>query len=189
MAISAGPPVWVAQVEHGTIDVSSALSHPVHPVQLYEAAAVLLVLAVLLARPERWCRWGVPWLLFAYCALSFTVQWLRADGDRGLLGPALGVWVGPFLGVVLFGALLLQLLRGQGVQMRRAAQWAVGSMLIHGVVAWGIASELRAIGQTQLRLSLAQWTAVLVALAASTVFPRRWPLRDAAPGAAATQRV
>lgn len=76
------------QVTLGLVAADAGTSLPVHPVQLYESAATLLLgLALLRVRPSA-LRPGLLALaaFLAYAALAFALQFLRADSAL-LIGP------------------------------------------------------------------------------------------------------
>src|SRR5204863_6372232 len=81
-----GTEAYSAHVARGWITPGDPLSLPVHPVQLYAAAAGLVMFLVL-------SRWKAAWpgqriWLFAlfYGVYRFCVEWLRGD-FRPLIGP------------------------------------------------------------------------------------------------------
>jgi phosphatidylglycerol---prolipoprotein diacylglyceryl transferase len=76
-----GSPAYYQQVLSGVLPAGADRSLPVHPVALYEAAGVLVLLAALMLLDRRWRRWGESFLAFGigYCVLRFLLDWLRAD--------------------------------------------------------------------------------------------------------------
>jgi phosphatidylglycerol:prolipoprotein diacylglycerol transferase len=77
----AGSPAFYQHLTAGLLPPDADRSLPVHPVQLYEAAAVL-VLGGLLWLVDPWLhRWGESFLLFGlgYGAIRFICEWFRAD--------------------------------------------------------------------------------------------------------------
>ena len=82
-------PAWDRQVDLGLITASDAYSLPVHPTQLYESAygLVLLGLTLLVRRYRRFS--GEVFLFFfaAYGTVRSYFETLRADTQRGGLGP------------------------------------------------------------------------------------------------------
>ncbi len=77
----AGSPAYYQHLTAGLLPPSAERSLPVHPVQLYEMAASLVLLGVLLLVDGRLRRWGESFLLFGigYTAIRFAVEWFRAD--------------------------------------------------------------------------------------------------------------
>jgi phosphatidylglycerol:prolipoprotein diacylglycerol transferase len=76
----AGSDTFKQHVKYGLISKSDEVSLPVHPVQLYEAAAAALLAAFLHFR----VRWNNPGdtalaLLLGYAAIRFGTEYLRAD--------------------------------------------------------------------------------------------------------------
>jgi len=93
----------------GLIDSDATASLPVHPVQLYESAAALLLCFALLRRRAASRRPGTEALTaFAgYAAIAFALQFLRADNAL-LLGPLTGnqlIYLGWLAAVPLLAAL------------------------------------------------------------------------------------
>jgi phosphatidylglycerol:prolipoprotein diacylglycerol transferase len=84
-----GSAAFQEQVALGLLPAGAPTSLPVHPTQVYESlAGVLLLGAVLLARRRR--RWpGEALAVFAvgYAVLRFLIETVRADPQRGSLGP------------------------------------------------------------------------------------------------------
>lgn len=87
-----GPPVFVAHAELGLVSPTSLASAPVHPTQLYEAAAwaALVPIAALVRARAR--RDGAAWatLVVGHALARSALELLRGDAGRAELGPALG---------------------------------------------------------------------------------------------------
>ena len=66
----------------GMIEPGALASLPVYPVQLYEAALLLVLILVLTRVQWRRCPRGALIVLtvFAYALLRFFIEFLRADG-------------------------------------------------------------------------------------------------------------
>ncbi len=79
----AGTHAWERHVEAGWIGPGALLSLPVHPKQLYLAAAGLALLALLLAYAPRRRRDGevMTLLMIAYPVTRFTTEFFRGDAD------------------------------------------------------------------------------------------------------------
>ena len=77
----AGSPAFHQHLTAGLLPPNADRSLPVHPVQLYEAAAVLVLWGLLWLVDPRLRRWGESFLLFGlgYCAIRFVCEWFRAD--------------------------------------------------------------------------------------------------------------
>jgi phosphatidylglycerol:prolipoprotein diacylglycerol transferase len=110
---------YAAQLDAGLIDIDSRLSLPVHPVQLYSAAAGLLLFV---AASRFWRRWrSRPGLTFAfywflYAAVRFCIEFLRGDVPRHVLSV-----------LTLSQAICLLILAGTGLALWRArAVFAAG---------------------------------------------------------------
>jgi len=94
----AGSPAYYQHLTAGLLAPSAERSLPVHPVPLYEAAAVLMLWGLLGVADGRLRRWGESFLLFVlgYCAIRFVCEWFRADSAllAGNLTPAQVVCLG-----------------------------------------------------------------------------------------------
>lgn len=77
----AGSPAYTQHLTAGLLPPQANRSLPVHPVQLYEAAAVLALWGLLWLVDPRLRRWGESFLLFGlgYSAIRFVCEWFRAD--------------------------------------------------------------------------------------------------------------
>jgi phosphatidylglycerol:prolipoprotein diacylglycerol transferase len=78
-------PAWRAQLDAGEIALAQA-AHPVHPTQLYESLACLLIFAVLyyVVRPRKRRDGQVfAWFLILYAIARSAIEVLR-DDDRGV---------------------------------------------------------------------------------------------------------
>lgn len=187
MAVAAGPPVWLAQVEQREITAVRVLSNPTHPVQLYEAVAVAVLFGLALKYRQRWksprqmcCALG-----FAYAAIAFALEWLRGDVDRGFLGPSLQLSVALWGSALMLMAMLWLMLRSFEWGASQRMRWGVVFALGYGVLMWSIASQL---GQDHVRMvrvsvaqALAMLAAVWVAFAAAGIAARAQLSAPAAP--------
>ena len=77
----AGSPAFYQHLTAGLLPPGADRSLPVHPVQLYEAAAMLVLGGLLWLIDRRLRRFGESFLLFGlgYCAIRFACEWFRAD--------------------------------------------------------------------------------------------------------------
>ncbi len=77
----AGSPAFYQHLTAGLLPPGADRSLPVHPVQLYEAAGVLVLWGLLGLVDRRLRRWGESFLLFGlgYGAVRFVCEWFRAD--------------------------------------------------------------------------------------------------------------
>jgi phosphatidylglycerol---prolipoprotein diacylglyceryl transferase len=82
-------PVWAAHVARFGDAVSAPWTRPLHPTQLYEAAGLGALLAVLFALRRRQRRSGAVFAaaLFGYGALRLASEAFRDDADRGVYTP------------------------------------------------------------------------------------------------------
>ena len=84
-----GSPAFDQQTLQGLLPAGASQSLPVHPTQLYESLAgialLMLVLAVRRLRPAA----GQPFAAFVlgYAVLRYAIEIVRADLNRGALGP------------------------------------------------------------------------------------------------------
>ncbi len=76
-----GSPAFYQHLTAGLLPRGAERSLPVHPVQLYEAVAVLALGGWLALMDRRLLRWGESFLAFGlgYCAIRFVCEWFRAD--------------------------------------------------------------------------------------------------------------
>jgi phosphatidylglycerol:prolipoprotein diacylglycerol transferase len=84
-----GSPAFRQHVAEGLLPAAAPASLPVHPTQAYESLAGLFLLGViLLARRRRRCP-GEALAAFAvgYAVLRFLIETVRADPQRGSVGP------------------------------------------------------------------------------------------------------
>ena len=98
-------PAWSQQLHDGLIDASATGSLPVLPTQLFEAAALLVLFAVLLFVYRRWRRGTAGMYLIGYAALRFGMEYLRGD-PRAAVGP-FSVSQAISLGMAAVGAAML----------------------------------------------------------------------------------
>lgn len=77
----ADSPAYLQHRSAGLLPPRARRSLPVHPVQLYEATAVLILLGVLVLIDGRLRHWGESFLLsvLGYATIRFTLDWFRAD--------------------------------------------------------------------------------------------------------------
>jgi phosphatidylglycerol:prolipoprotein diacylglycerol transferase len=80
-----GSPAFLHHMDRYALDREAAASLPVHPTQLYEAAAGLVLLALVLAVRRRRRFHGQVMLLLAigYGAARFGFEYVRDDPERG----------------------------------------------------------------------------------------------------------
>jgi prolipoprotein diacylglyceryltransferase len=187
MSVTAGPPVWLAQVERAEIPASRLLSMATHPVQLYEALAVACLVGLVVKYRQRWRepREFFCLLSFGYVLIAVALEWLRGDVERGFLGPALRPSIALGCSVMLLTALLWLTLKGLQWAVPRRVRWSLGFVLGYGLLTWRIGSQLDFDHVRVVRLSIAQVLAGVAAacsaLAASTAVARTPLAATAAP--------
>lgn len=99
-----GSPAWGEQLEHGLIDSTALRSIPVLPTQLFEAAALLVLFALVLAIYLRTRRYAAGVYLVGYAFIRFGLEYLRGD-PRAAVGPfsiSQTISIGVFLAGVVF---------------------------------------------------------------------------------------
>lgn len=98
-----GSPAYSQQRVEGLLPPGAAHSLPVHPAQLYESLNGLILLCVLLL-VRRWRKFsGAMFVAFTmgYGVLRYIVEDLRADAQRGNVGP---FTTSQFIGLTTFAA-------------------------------------------------------------------------------------
>jgi phosphatidylglycerol:prolipoprotein diacylglycerol transferase len=97
-----------------SVNVGTPLGLPLHPTQLYDAGAELIILAILLATERRWRPYvgRTFWLYILLYAISrFIIEFYRGD-ERGMVFGALST--SQFVSVLILPISLLMLLRLRG---------------------------------------------------------------------------
>jgi len=116
LAFPKGSPAWKLHVDQGLIAKSAAESLPVHPTQLYEAAACLLIFLWLyfFVRPRKRFS-GQLFFLFcmAYAVARFAIEFLRADQRGEILGMSTSQTLG--IPLFLFGLVMYIVYRRKGI--------------------------------------------------------------------------
>jgi phosphatidylglycerol:prolipoprotein diacylglycerol transferase len=84
----AGSPAWEQHVLQGLLAPDAPRSLAVHPTQLYESLAglVLLALAMAVRRVRRSPGQAFASVVAAYAVVRYVIETLRADADRGTVG-------------------------------------------------------------------------------------------------------
>jgi phosphatidylglycerol:prolipoprotein diacylglycerol transferase len=72
-------PAWYTQVHDGLIDAAAPSALPVLPTQLFEAAALLVLFAVLLAVYRRYRAYTAGLYMIGYAFIRFGLEYLRGD--------------------------------------------------------------------------------------------------------------
>ncbi len=128
----AGSPAYNQQIKDGIIKFGAAHAAPVHPTQLYESlnGLILLCLVFLVRRYRKFSGEMFVAFTMGYGVLRFIVEDLRADAERGNVGP---LSTSQFIGVCTFlaGAALLAWLYSRYQKDPHAAQlWVDGQALV-----------------------------------------------------------
>jgi phosphatidylglycerol:prolipoprotein diacylglycerol transferase len=108
-----GSPAWLEQLKDHLITADAARSLPIHPTQLYEVAngLVLFGLTMLVRRYRRFSGQMFVAFTMGYAVLRYLVETVRADEDRGGLGPFSESQIIGIVTFVLAGALYVSLWR------------------------------------------------------------------------------
>lgn len=96
-------PAWYEQVNAGLIDAGAKTSLPVLPTQLFEAAALLVLFAVLLAVYRKFRRGTAAIYLVGYGIIRFALESLRGDPRVAFFGLSIGQIIS--IGVIALGFL------------------------------------------------------------------------------------
>ena len=85
----AGSPAFVEQTRLGLLAPGAAASLPVHPTQLYESLAgvVLLFFVFAVRRRQRVAGYALAAFTMGYAVLRYLIEIVRADPGRGAVGP------------------------------------------------------------------------------------------------------
>jgi phosphatidylglycerol:prolipoprotein diacylglycerol transferase len=101
----AGSPAFVEHRSLGLLTPGASASLPVHPTQLYESLAGIVLLFVVLAvrRRQRLSGYALAAFALGYGVLRYGIEIVRADPNRGAVGP----WsTSQFIAIVTAGAAL-----------------------------------------------------------------------------------
>jgi phosphatidylglycerol:prolipoprotein diacylglycerol transferase len=128
----AGSPAFNQQRAEGLLGPTATHSLPVHPTQLYESlnGLILLCLVFLVRRFRKFSGEMFVAFTMGYAVLRYFVEVLRADEQRGNIGP---LSTSQFIGVVTFlaGAALLAWLFARYRKNPHAMQlWTDGQALV-----------------------------------------------------------
>ena len=113
----AGSPAFTEQTLLGLLPSGATQSLPVHPTQLYESLAglVLLVLVLAVRRRQEFSGQALAAFALGYAVLRYLIEVVRADPGRGAIGP----WsTSQFIAMATFVAasVLLYVLRRRSAQ-------------------------------------------------------------------------
>jgi phosphatidylglycerol---prolipoprotein diacylglyceryl transferase len=190
----AGSPAFIQHVNERGLSPDATASLPVHPTQIYESVAGLLLFAlVFLVRKKQRFR-GEVFLAFTfgYGLFRFLIETVRDDLERRMWGPHVAEHLLVPLALIAFGAAFAYgparaiALAGR----RRAAQAAA---LLPAFVSFALLNPASFAPDNPVQLSTSQWIALLTALASGfawSVLQQGWRANpDAAmaidlPGAA-----
>jgi phosphatidylglycerol:prolipoprotein diacylglycerol transferase len=137
----AGSPAFAQQRAEGLLEATATQSLPVHPTQIYESlnGLILFALLMLVRRYRKFSGEMFVAFTMGYAVLRYFVETLRADEQRGSVGP---FTTSQFIGVCTFSA-GLALLGYLYARYRRDPHamrlWEDGQALIHDTTAAPIA--------------------------------------------------
>jgi phosphatidylglycerol---prolipoprotein diacylglyceryl transferase len=181
----AGSPAWVQHVTDGLLPMDSVASLPVHPTQLYEAIGATALLVALFALRHRQSFRGEVFLAFtfAYGLLRFSVDAVRGDPQRGLVGPHLAQHqIYPIAALMLAAAFVLGPARSIATPtVRRALQIASVAPAI-ALFAWLRPGAFTL--DVPVQLSTSQWFGLVAAIAAAVAWSLLAKIAEAHPEAA-----
>ncbi len=100
-------PAWYDQLHAGLIPASAVKSLPVLPTQLFEAAALFVLFAVLLTVYLKYRRYTAGIYLMGYAAIRFCLEYLRGDPRAVVSTLSIGQTIS--IGMALLGAFFIYL--------------------------------------------------------------------------------
>jgi phosphatidylglycerol---prolipoprotein diacylglyceryl transferase len=166
VADGAGSPAWIQHVNDRGLSPDAAASLPVHPTQIYESlAGLLLVAVVFLVRKHQRFR-GQVFLAFTfgYGLLRFLIEIVRDDVERRIFGPHVPEHLYLPLALIAFGGAFsygpARSIRNLNAQ--RAAQVAA---LVPAVVTFVLLKPASFAGDVLIQLSTSQFIALGSAIA------------------------
>jgi phosphatidylglycerol:prolipoprotein diacylglycerol transferase len=164
---AAGSPAWLDHVVARGLPLDSQASLPVHPTQLYEAAALAVLVVILLRvlRRRRFLGEVFAAFVMTYSAVRFLIETLRDDPERRLLGPEGSPRVLWALGCLVLAGCFIA---GPARSIRVASHRTAACLL---ALAVPFAVSVAAAGRGgPIALSTSQW----IALASFVVFVPVW---------------
>jgi phosphatidylglycerol:prolipoprotein diacylglycerol transferase len=154
-----GSPPWLDQVAAGQLEPAQAFAHPVHPLQLYEAAGGLALLALACLMLRRQARAGQTGLtvLLGYAVMRFVFELHSGDPLRGWWGPHLSPSVLSTIGLLPFAAAFAY---GPGTSIPPGTKrrLALAACLLPAALSLWLVR-----GSQPVQLTLTQWMALLAA--------------------------
>jgi phosphatidylglycerol:prolipoprotein diacylglycerol transferase len=167
----AGSPAWIQHVNERGLSPDATASLPVHPTQLYESLAGLVLLAlVFFARKQQRFR-GQVFLAFtfSYGLLRFLIETVRDDVERRIFGPHVAEHVYIPLALIAFGgAFAYGPARSiRKLNLQRAAQVAA---LLPAIVAFVWLKPESFAADTLIQLSTSQFIGLFTAIASGVAW-------------------
>jgi phosphatidylglycerol:prolipoprotein diacylglycerol transferase len=180
-----GSPAWNQHVKYLGLSPDAAAALPVHPTQIYESIAglVLLGLVFLVRKNQRFRGQVFLAFTFGYGVLRFLIETLRDDVERGVFGPHVAEHLLVPLVLVAFGAAFAY---GPAHsitndKLRRGAQ-VLAIVPALATFLW-LRPESFA-PDTLVQLSTSQWIGILTAVASGVVWSIFYQNAQANPDAA-----
>lgn len=164
----AGSPAWIQHVNHRGLSPDADFSLPVHPTQLYEmlAGAVLLVVAFVVRKHQRFR--GQVFLAFTlgYGFLRFIVEIMRDDLERGEFGPFIPVHVFLPASLLIFAAAYISgpARSWHNLKLRRATELLA---IAPAVALYFVLRPASFAQSSSMQLSTSQWIGLLTGVAAA----------------------
>jgi phosphatidylglycerol:prolipoprotein diacylglycerol transferase len=166
-----GSPAFIQHVNQRGLSPDAESSLPVHPTQLYEvlAGVVLLVTVILVRRRQRFRGEMFLAFTFGYGLLRFLIEIVRDDLERGEFGPYLGAHVVYPAALLMFAAAFAYgpARAIENEKVRRAIQAL--SLVPSLVVGYWLRPESFATS-TPTQLSTSQWIGLITAVAAAVAW-------------------
>jgi len=174
----AGSPAWMQHVNERGLAITSQVSLPVHPTELYESAvgALLLVLTLYLTKHRRFRGEVFLAFTFGYGWCRFLLEIVRDDSERGTFGPAFREHLGiPCLLVLLAAAFAYGPARS--VTNGAVRRVLAGLAFAVPVLVYAVLKPSRVGAPAVVALSTSQWISLTTALWAAFV----WHKAERAP--------
>ena len=180
-----GSPAWIQHVNQRGLSADTTASLPVHPTQLYEVGAGLLLLALVFAARKHQRFRGQVFLAFTagYGALRFALEVLRDDLERGTFGPYLGEHV-VLPGTALAFGLAFAFGPARSIAKDTPRRIAQVAALLPAPVLFFLLKPASFAQGTAVQLSTSQWIGLSTGVAAALVWGALFEVAKKNPEAA-----
>jgi phosphatidylglycerol:prolipoprotein diacylglycerol transferase len=169
----AGSPAWLQHVDLRGLSVSSRVSLPVHPTELYESLVGALLFASLLLLRARKRFEGELFLAFTfgYGYLRFLLEIVRDDSERGSFGPTFAEHVLVPSLLLIFAAAFVY---GPSLSIvnRALRRAAIAVLVALAGAAYWVLRPRHGAAINAVSLSTSQWISLFTALAAAFAWHR-----------------